>query len=160
MKLETIRATLAHHQDAFTTADGGRVSDLGDSRLTQYIEENPNDAIRLSAYHLKDLRDKDAYGASTDKHLFTLYAADTADVRERNETYGDDSAHRGGDIRARGENWDRIDPHIDDVMAWERLSDRERRDAVAAIEHGTPAEHHVPLDPIYDARGSGSGSDR
>ncbi|WP_244190718.1 hypothetical protein [Streptomyces caeruleatus] len=71
MKLETVRDTLDSHNMMFKTADGGFVSELSDSQLTKYIEQNPNEAIRLSAYHLKDLRDKDEYGAGTDKQLFT-----------------------------------------------------------------------------------------
>ncbi|KUL24489.1 hypothetical protein [Streptomyces regalis] len=158
MKLETVRETLRSNNMSFRTADGGFVSELSDSQLTKYIEQNPNEAIRLSAFHVKGLRDKDEYGAGTDKQLFTLYAADTQDVREKNETYGDDSAHRGGDIKTRGENWDRIEPHIDDALAWDALSDTERARAIDQIESQTPAGHHVGLDPIYDTDGSGGGT--
>ncbi len=87
----------------------------------------------MSAYHL-DLRD-DPYGADTDKQLFTLYAADTPDVREKNEQYGDDSDHRGADIKVRGKNWTTSRaPHLDDAMAWNALSDDERAKAIAQLE--------------------------
>ncbi|MFB8756396.1 hypothetical protein [Streptomyces nigra] len=115
-------------------------------------------AIRLSAYHLQDLRDKDEYGAGTDKQLFTLYAADTQDVREKNENYGDDSTHRGGDIKTRGENWDRVEPHINDTLAWDALSDKERAQAIDQIESQTPAGHNGGLNPIYDTDGIGGGT--
>ncbi|MDX3755790.1 hypothetical protein ACWDBO_07250 [Streptomyces mirabilis] len=113
----------------------------------------------MSAYHLSDLRD-DPYGADTDKQLFTLYAADTPDVREKNEQYGDDSDHRGADIKVRGKNWDKMEPHLDDAMAWNALSDDERAKAIAQLESQTPAGHHVSLDPLHSTgqtTGTGTG---
>jgi hypothetical protein len=92
--------------------------------------------------------------------LFTLYAADTPDVREKNEQYGDDSDHRGADIKVRGKNWDKMEPHLDDAMAWNALSDDERAKAIAQLESQTPAGHHVSLDPLYSTgqtTGTGTG---
>jgi hypothetical protein len=100
------------------------------------------------------------YGAETDKQLFTLYAADTPDVREKNEQHGDESGARGGDIKVRGENWDKLQPHLEDAMAWDALSDEERAKAIQQLESETPAGHHVSIEPIYaggPTTGTGSG---
>ncbi|MBB5935003.1 hypothetical protein [Streptomyces zagrosensis] len=160
MKLETARGVIENNKASFTLADGTYLGDLGDSELTKYIEENPNENIRLSAYHLKQLSEQ-PYGADTDKQLFTLYAADTPDVREKNEQQGDESGDRGGHIRARGENWDKLQPHLEDAMAWEALSDEQRAKAMHQLETNTPAGHHVSIEPIYAAGGptTGTGND-
>ncbi|MEU8904189.1 hypothetical protein [Streptomyces mirabilis] len=76
--------------------------------------------------------------------MFTLYAADTPDVREKNEQYGDDSDHRGADIKVRGKNWDKMEPHLDDAMAWNALSDDER---VKAARPGTGTGEPEPGTP-------------
>ncbi|MFE5482234.1 hypothetical protein [Streptomyces sp. NPDC056527] len=157
MKLETARSVIENNRERFTLADGTYLGDLNDSQLTKYIEENPNEDVRLSAYHLKQLQEQ-PYGAETDKQLFTLYAADTPDVREKNEQHGDESGARGGDIKIRGENWDKIQPHLDDAMAWEALSDEERSKAIKQLESDTPAGHHVSIEPIYAAGGPTTGT--
>ncbi|WP_329124460.1 hypothetical protein [Streptomyces sp. NBC_01353] len=157
MKLETARTVIENNRERFTLADGTYLGDLDDSQLTKYIEENPNEDVRLSAYHLKQLQEQ-PFGADTDKQLFTLYAADTPDVREKNEQHGDESGARGGDIKIRGENWDKIQPHLDDAMAWEALSDEERSQAIKQLESDTPAGHHVSIEPIYAAGGPTTGT--
>ncbi|MFB7368232.1 hypothetical protein ACFC0D_00045 [Streptomyces sp. NPDC056222] len=157
MKLETARTVIENNRERFTLADGTYLGDLNDSQLTKYIEENPNEDVRLSAYHLKQLQEQ-PYGADTDKQLFTLYAADTPDVREKNEQHGDESGARGGDIKIRGENWDKIQPHLDDAMAWEALTDEERSQAIKQLESDTPAGHHVSIEPIYAAGGPTTGT--
>ncbi|MCX4436274.1 hypothetical protein [Streptomyces mirabilis] len=159
MKLETARSVVDQHHEAFQLEDGRYLSELSDAELAANIEGHPDLDVRLSAYHLSDLRD-DPYGSDTDKQLFTLYAADTPDVREKNEQYGDDSDHRGADIKVRGKNWDKMEPHLDDAMAWNALSDDERAKAVAQLESQTPAGHHVSLDPLYSTgqtTGTGTG---
>ncbi len=150
LKPGTARRVLERHPPAFTAEDGSPLSGMSDAQLAAYIEGKPNEAIRLSAYHLADLRTRNPYGARTDKDLFLLYAADTPDVRERNERYGDASEHRGGEIRARGENWDRISPALDDAMAWEALGEAERLTAVAQLAAEAP-----PVVPLYGTAGAG-----
>lgn len=157
MKLETAKAVIANNQGKFTLSDGTYLGDLSDSQLTKYIEENPQEDIRLSAYYLKQLHEQ-PYGAETDKQLFTLYAADTPDVREKNEQHGDESGARGADIKVRGENWDKLEPHLDDAMAWDALSDDERAKAMQQLESDTPAGHHVSVEPIYAAGGPTTGT--
>ncbi|MFE0455447.1 hypothetical protein ACFW2D_30100 [Streptomyces sp. NPDC058914] len=159
MKLETARTVVDNHRQAFQLEDGRYLSELSDAELAATIEGNPELDVRLSAYHLSDLRDS-PYGSDTDKQLFTLYAADTPDVREKNEQYGDDSDNRGGDIKVRGKNWDKIEPHLDDAMAWNDLSDEERAEAIQQLESQTPAGHHLSLDPLYSTgqtTGTGTG---
>ncbi|MGC5394248.1 hypothetical protein ACPXCP_00685 [Streptomyces sp. DT20] len=157
MKLETARTIIGHNQERFTSSDGTYLGDLNDSQLTKYIEENPDQDIRLSAFYLKELQEQ-PYGADTDKQLFTLYAADTPDVREKNEQNGDESGARGADIKVRGENWDKLQPHLDDAMAWDALSDEERAKAIRQLESDTPAGHHVSIEPIYAAGGPTTGT--
>lgn len=157
MKLETARRTIENHPQAFRLADGRSLGDVSDAELAAEIEADPELDVRLSAYHLQDLG-MNPYGARTDKDLFVLYSADTPEVRELNEQHGTESGRRGGDIRPRGENWDRIEPHLEDAMAWEALSEEERALAVAQLESQTPAGHHVSVDPIYRAGGPTSGT--
>jgi hypothetical protein len=157
MKLGTARSVIGQHRQAFTTKDGTYLGDLSDAQLTKYIEENPNEDIRLSAYHLQELQ-KNPYGSSTDKQLFILYAADTPDVREKNEQYGDDSDHRGGDIKVRGENWDKLQPHLDDAKAWEALSEEQRQQALEQLEGDTPKGHSFTINPIYGGESHGTGT--
>ncbi|MCF3179311.1 hypothetical protein IPZ70_05010 [Streptomyces polychromogenes] len=152
MKPETAREVMSQNRGAFSLPDGTFLGDLGDAELTKYIEENPDEDVRLSAYHLSDLK-RNHYGAKTDKQLFTLYAADTPGVRELNEQYGDESGSRGGDIRTRGEHWDKVEPHLDDAMAWYALTDEQRATAMRQLESQTPAGHHVSIDPIYHEGG-------
>ncbi|MFG2339151.1 hypothetical protein [Streptomyces yangpuensis] len=152
MKPDTARAVMDDNRRAFTLPDGTFLGDLDDARLTKYIEENPDENIRMSAYHLQRMQEE-PYGAKTDKQLFTLYAADTPEVRELNEQYGDESGNRAFDIKTRGENWDRLEPHLDDAMAWHALTDEQRATAVRQLESQTPAGHHVSVDPIYHEGG-------
>ncbi len=159
MKTDTARTVVEKYRDKFQLEDGRYLADLSDTELAALIEHQPELDVRLSAYHLAALRD-DEYGAKTDKQLFTLYAADTPDVREKNEQYGDESEHRGGDIKARGKNWDAIEPHLDDAMAWEALTDEERLEALRQLESQTPAGHGVSLETLYRAgqtTGTGTG---
>ncbi|MFE1415571.1 hypothetical protein ACFW6F_32965 [Streptomyces sp. NPDC058746] len=152
MKSDTAREVMGRNREAFTLPDGTYLGHLDDAQLTKYIEENPDENVRLSAYHLQGLREQ-PYGARTDKQLFTLYAADTPGVRELNEQYGDESENRANDIRTRGENWDKLEPHLDDAMAWNALTDEQRATAVRQLESQTPAGHHVSVDPIYHEAG-------
>ncbi len=133
MKPDTAREVMGHNREAFTLTDGTFLGDLDDAQLTKYIEENPDENIRMSAYHLLRMQEE-PYGARTDKQLFTLYAADTQEVRELNEQYGDESGNRAFDIKTRGENWDRLEPHLDDAMAWHALTDEQRATAVRQLE--------------------------
>ncbi|MEU4895486.1 hypothetical protein AB0B12_15135 [Streptomyces sp. NPDC044780] len=158
IKLQTARNVIEQHRQAFTTQDGTYLGDLSDAQLTKYIEEYPNEDIRLSAYYLQELR-KNPYGADTDKQLFMLYAADTPDVREKNEQYGDDSDPRGGAIKSRAENWDKLQPYIEDAQAWEALSDEERQKALEQLESDTPKGHSITIDPIYGSESHGTGTD-
>ncbi|OLZ70746.1 hypothetical protein AVW11_07845 [Streptomyces amritsarensis] len=152
MKPDTARAVMGDNRRAFTLPDGTFLGDLDDAQLTKYIEENPDENIRMSAYHLQRMQEE-PYGARTDKQLFTLYAADTPEVRELNEQYGDESGNRAFDIKTRGENWDRLEPHLDDAMAWHALTEEQRATAVRQLESQTPAGHHVSVDPIYHEGG-------
>lgn len=156
MKLKTARAVLDNHDKDFVV--GGRhLRDLSDAQLTKYIEENPNEDIRLSAFLLKDLREN-PYGARTDKHLFLLYAADTPQVREANERYGDDTYSRGGAIRHRASNWDKLQPHLTDAQRWDSFTDEQRERALKQLESQTPKGHHVDLHPIFDTDGVSTGT--
>ncbi|MFP8884390.1 hypothetical protein [Streptomyces mangrovi] len=160
IKLETARRTMANHPQAFRLTDGRSLNDVSDAELAAEIEANPELDVRLSAYHLMDLKEN-PYGSRSDKDLFVLYAADTSEVRELNEQYGIESDQRRGDIKARGENWDKIEPHIEDAMAWEALGEEERVSATRQLESHTPAGHSVSVAPIYSTGGpiGGSGTD-
>ncbi|MCI0385192.1 hypothetical protein [Streptomyces sp. CNQ085] len=160
IKLETARRTMVNHPQAFRLTDGRSLNDVSDTELAAEIEANPQLDVRLSAYHLMDLKEN-PYGSRSDKDLFVLYAADTPEVRELNEQYGIESDRRGGDIKARGENWDRIEPHLEDAMAWEALGEEERVRATRQLESHTPAGHSVSIAPIYSTGGpiGGSGTD-
>ncbi|MEU6867025.1 hypothetical protein ABZ924_27850 [Streptomyces sp. NPDC046876] len=144
MKSDTARAVMENHRGAFTLPDGTFLGGLSDAELTKYIEENPDENIRMSASHLSDLK-QNPYGADTDKQLFTLYAADTPGVRELNEQYGDESGSRAHDIKTRGENWDRLEPHLNDAMAWHALTDEQQEGGGPHTGTGTgPAEPGTP----------------
>ncbi|KAB7850230.1 hypothetical protein [Streptomyces mobaraensis] len=156
MKLKTAREVIRNHDKDFTVG-GQRLSDLSDAQLTKYIEENPNEDIRLSAYLLQDLK-KNPYGARTDKHLFLLYAADTPQVREANERYGDDTDSRGGAIRHRASNWDKLQPHLTDAQRWESFTDEQRAQALKQLESQTPKGHHFDLGPLFDTGGRTTGT--
>ncbi|MFE5686550.1 hypothetical protein [Streptomyces sp. NPDC056512] len=160
MKMETARKVIEANPRKFLTADGKDLGTLSDTELTAVIEGNPDLDVRLSAFHYKTLQEQSAYGTRSDAQLFTLYAADTPDVREKNEQYGDESEHRGGAIKARLRNWEELSPHLDDAAAWEGLTDEQRSTALRQLESQTPAGHHVSLDPIYGGgvtTGTGSG---
>lgn len=57
-----------------------------------------------------------------------------------------------------GANWDRLQPHLEDAMAWEALSDQERSEAIRQLESDTPAGHHASIEPIYAAGGPTTGT--
>ncbi|MFB7935541.1 hypothetical protein [Streptomyces sp. NPDC056049] len=159
VKTDTARGVADTYRDAFQLEDGRYLADLSDHELAALIEHQPELDVRLSAYYLMDLQ-QNQHGAGTDKQLFTLYAADDADVRDKNEQYGDESEHRGNAIKARGNNWDAIEPHLDDAMAWEALTDEERLEAIRQLESQTPAGHHVSLETLYrsgQTTGTGTG---
>ncbi|MER5495036.1 hypothetical protein [Streptomyces sp. NPDC002490] len=157
IKPATARRVLDEYPNRFRLTDGRTLNDATDAELAAEIESNPQLDVRLSAHYLAMLQE-DEHGATTDKQLFTLYAADSSDVREKNEQFGDDSDYRGHSIQARGRNWDRIEPHLDDAMAWHDLTDGERTRAMEQLESQTPAGHHVALAPIYATEGPTTGS--
>ncbi|WP_329176094.1 hypothetical protein [Streptomyces sp. NBC_01477] len=152
MKLATARQVIAEDPGAFIVA-GRSLNDLSDSELTKYIEENPNEDIRLSAHYLAQLK-SNPHGATTDKQLFLLYAADTPQVRDANAQYGDDTAPRGAAIHARAEHWDQLQPHLEDADAWGALTDAQRRQALDELASQTPAGHSIDLGPLYPVRGA------
>lgn len=156
MKLETARRTIENHPQGFRLVDGRSLGDVSDAELAAEIEADPGLNVRLSAYHLQDLKEN-PYGANTEKDLFILYSADTPAVRELNEQYGDESEERQNDIRPRGENWDRIVPHIEDAMAWYALPEEERSRAIDQMESQVPRGHRFSIDPIYDIGGPSAG---
>ena len=158
IKPETARKILDEHPNAFPTQDGGNVNDLNDSQLNKYIEERPDEAIRMAAYHLRDTREKSSHGADSDRDLFILYAADTPEVREMNEKHGDDSSERGDAIKARIDNWNKIESHLDDSLEWNRLTEEERSEAREQLESQTPAGHNVSIEPIIRGPLSGNGT--
>jgi hypothetical protein len=159
MKIATARQVIAHDPAAFTVG-GTYLGSLGDAQLAKYIEENPNEDIRLSAHYLAQMKEN-PHGATTDKQLFLLYAADTPHERDLNAQYGDDTAQRKAHIRARAQNWDALQPHLQDAGAWASLTDAQRQQALNQLAAQTPAGHHIDLDPLYAAPGetsSGNGS--
>ncbi|GGO34711.1 hypothetical protein [Streptomyces lasiicapitis] len=155
MKLETARQVLREYPGQFRLEDGRLLRDVSDTELAAKIEGNPELDVRLSAYLLK-YKGEDPQGSDSDKQLFTLYSADTSQVRSYNERYGDESDYRDGDIKRRGNNWDRIEPHIDDAIAWRNLTEKEREDAMAQLQAQTPGRQ-VSLDPIYGHQPVGEG---
>ncbi|MFD5697991.1 hypothetical protein [Streptomyces lasiicapitis] len=157
VKMATARKVFENNPGVFTMADGRPMSTLDDRELAAVIEHNPELSVRLSAHLLADLR-KDPEGSDTDKQLFVLYAADTGQVRGDNERYGDESEYRENIIHTRGESWDKVEPHIDDAMAWQSLTDKQRADAISKLESQAPAGHYVPVDPIYGDRSGGEGT--
>ncbi|GAA1892366.1 hypothetical protein [Streptantibioticus ferralitis] len=152
MKIPTARQVIANDPAAFTV-DGTYLGDLSDAQLTKYVEENPNEDIRLSAHYLAQMK-QNSHGAVTDKQLFLLYAADTPQMRDANAQYGDDTAPRGGDIHARAEHWDQLQPHLQDAGAWGSLTDAQRQQALSQLASQTPAGHHIGLDPLYAPPGA------
>ncbi|MGD9483738.1 hypothetical protein WDH52_10825 [Streptomyces sp. TRM70308] len=149
IKLDTAREVLEEHSARFRMSDGRYVKSLNDAELAKYIEVNPGEAVRMSAFHLFELRETIAYGADDDKDLFVLYAADTPAVRESNEMHGEDSDERGGAIKSRGENYDDILPHIDDAMLWNDLSEHEREYALRHLEDELQPGERVTVEPIF-----------
>ncbi|CAL9461841.1 hypothetical protein SUDANB95_02638 [Actinosynnema sp. ALI-1.44] len=163
MKMDTIREVMNGNREAFTTEDGTFLGDLGDADLAAYVEKNPEENIRLSAHHLAQLAEN-PHGASTDKQLFLLYAADTDQVRDYNDRYGDSTAARSGDIRDRAAAWDSFQSRLDDTNAWSRLTEQQRRQALADIAANSPRHAPVDLHPLYPAgssttRGTGTPGD-
>jgi hypothetical protein len=151
MKLATAREVIKGNQQAFTI-NGTYLGDLSNSQLTKYIEENPSVDIRLSAYDLKLLK-ANPHGAKTDKQLFLLYAADTPQVRDANELYGDATAPRGGAIHSRAANWDKLQGPLRDTKAWAALTDAQRKAAMATIAADIPTGQSVTLSPLYTPDG-------
>ncbi|MFF2821244.1 hypothetical protein ACFVT9_37690 [Kitasatospora cineracea] len=147
MKLATAREVIRGNEDAFPGLAG-----LSDTQLAKYIEENPGEDVRLSAYYLKDLQ-KNPHGTATDKQLFLLYAADTPQVRDSNARYGDDGSQRGAAIKDRSDNWDGLQQSLRDADAWNSLPESERRKALDELAARTPNDTNVDLKPIYAAPG-------
>lgn len=151
MKIATARKVMDADQGAFRE-NGQYLGDLSDTQLAKYIEENPGEDIRLSAYYLRQMK-LDPHGTGSDKQLFLLYAADTPKVRDANARYGDATAPRGGAIHERAENWDRLKPGLDDAQEWAALSDEQRRAALAALAVDIPKGQKVDLSPVYAPAG-------
>ncbi|MEL3948056.1 hypothetical protein [Streptomyces sp. LNU-CPARS28] len=155
MKLEAARKVLDNYPDEFRLKDGRSLRDVDDTELAAKIEANPDLDVRLSAYLLRHTGE-DPEGSDTDKQLFVLYAADTAQVRGDNERYGDESEYRENIVRTRGESWDKVEPYLDDALAWWDLTDKERADAMAQLQSQTPGQQ-VSLNPIYGRTPVGEG---
>ncbi|MER7850172.1 hypothetical protein ABTZ03_40270 [Kitasatospora sp. NPDC096077] len=143
MKLATARGVIQDFPGSFPSLGG-----LSDSQLAKYIEENPNEDVRLSAYYMKQLQ-KNPHGATSDKQLFMLYAADTEQVRDSNAKYGDDSSQRGAAIKSRADNWDQLQQGLRDADAWNGLPESERRKALDTLAAQTPYDRKVDLNPLY-----------
>ncbi|MCX2971071.1 MULTISPECIES: hypothetical protein [Streptomyces] len=149
IKLDTAREVLETYKEVFVLPNGNYVKEFDDAELAKYIEVNPGEAVRMSAYHLLDIRKDSSYGAEGDKELLILYAADTPAVRESNEMYGEDSDERGGAIKPRGKAYDDILPHIDDAILWNNLSERERQNALQQLEDQLESGERAAIDPIF-----------
>ncbi|MCX4745656.1 hypothetical protein OG455_08995 [Kitasatospora sp. NBC_01287] len=147
MKLATARTVIYNNPDAFPGLAGA-----SDAQLAKFIEENPDQDVRLSAYYLQRLK-QNPQGATTDKQLFLLYAADTPQVRNSNAEYGDDGSHRGGAIKHRSDNWDNLQQSLEDADAWNNFSEDERRQALAQLAAQTPSDRTVNLNPVYASPG-------
>lgn len=152
MELDTAREVIAANPEAFSTADGRYLGDLSDAELVKYIETYPEEDIRLAAYQLAELQNN-PHGAATDKQLFLLYSTgDHEPTRDANAQYADATEPRKYDIRDRAENWDRLQPRLNDAAAWAALSPQERRDALDEVIGNKP-RWTVDLHPVYDADG-------
>lgn len=147
MKIATARKVMDGARRDFSV-NGHFLGDLSDAQLAKYIEENPGEDIRLSAYYLAQIK-RNPHGAGSDKQLFLLYAADTPQVRDANAIYGDATAPRGGAIHERAANWDRLQPDVRDAQDWAALSDEQRRAALAALGVDIPTGQKVDLSPVY-----------
>ncbi|MFF2630291.1 hypothetical protein ACFVUN_31575 [Kitasatospora griseola] len=147
IKLATARSVIDADPAGFPNLVG-----LSDTRLAEYIEEHPAEDVRLSAYHLKRLR-RTPDGATSDKQLFLLYAADTEQVRRANVQYGDDGSHRGAAIKDRSDSWDALQQSLRDADAWNSLPEAERRRALDDLASRTPSDTAVELNPVYAGPG-------
>ncbi|MGV9311758.1 hypothetical protein ACWDR0_06135 [Streptomyces sp. NPDC003691] len=159
IKPESARKVAADNAGKFMLTDGRDVKDLSNEELAVLIENDPDLSVRLAAHHLAALQ-ANQHGSATDKHLFLLYAADTPQMRESNEQYGDESGPRGGAIRPRANNWDRIEPHLDDAMAWNDLTPEQRAQAFEQVRSQAPAGTDVSVDSVIrpdSADGKGTG---
>lgn len=151
MKIATARQVIAADPAAFTVS-GTYLDGLDDAQLTKYIEQNPNEDIRLSAHYLQQMK-ANQHGAVTDKQLFLLYAADDPQMRDANAQYGDDTAPRGGAIKPRAEHFDQLQPSLRDAGAWSALSDTQRQKALDEIAAQTPSGTSFGLSPLYAGPG-------
>ncbi|MFE0421960.1 hypothetical protein [Streptomyces sp. NPDC058953] len=159
IKPDSARAVATRYESSFQLEGGRPIKDLSNDELAVLIENDPELSVRFAAHHLKMI-EENQHGASTDKQLFLLYAADTPQMRESNEQYGDESGPRGGAIKPRGNNWDRIEPHLDDAMAWNELTESERDRAFEQVRSQVPAGDHVSVDSVMrhdGAAGKGTG---
>jgi hypothetical protein len=151
MKIATARKVMDSARRDYTV-NGQFIGDLSDAQLAKWIEENPGEDIRLSAYYLAQMK-RDPHGSGSDKQLFLLYAADTPQVRDANARYGDATGPRGGAIHDRATNWDRLQPDLKDAQDWAALSDEQRRVALAALSVDIPTGQKVDLSPVYAPAG-------
>ncbi|MFF3552513.1 hypothetical protein ACFYXL_03730 [Streptomyces tsukubensis] len=159
IKPDSARKVAADNAGKFMLTDGRDVKDLSNQELAVLIENDPELSVRLAAHHLAALRENQ-HGSATDKHLFLLYAADTPQMRESNERYGDESDQRGGAIKPRANNWDRIEPQLDDAMAWNALTPEQRAQAFDQVKSQAPAGTDVSVDSVIrpdSADGKGTG---
>jgi hypothetical protein len=157
IKLSTARQVIADCPAAFTVGTTC-LDDLSDAELAKYIEENPAEDIRLSAYYLAQMK-RNPHGALTDKQLFLLYGADTPSVRDRNATYGDDTAPREHAVKKRADHWDKLQPHLQDAANWNAFTDAQRRQALDMLASGTPQSQSLNLDPMYSNPGTDTATD-
>lgn len=111
---------------------------LDDAQLTKLIEQSPKWDIDLSANYLKQLS-ANPYGANTDEDLFVLYSTgDNANVRKLNAQYGSDYSQRGGDIKARMQDWDTISSRITVADEWSALSTQQQSSGVRQLASDNP----------------------
>lgn len=157
VKLDTARYVMQANRKEFTTQDGVFLGDLNDWKLVKYIEANPAENIRLSAYYYRELQ-QNPRGVNTDKQLFMIYAAETDQVRDASEDYGDSTKDRGGAIKRRAEAWDSLQGAIDDADAWEALTDKQQKEAFEQLKSQAPDRHHVSIDPLFGGPLQGPGT--
>lgn len=142
MKLATARE-VAQRFD-LKAGDGTPLAQLSDASLAKYIEQYPQEDLRLAAYYLKELREN-PLGSGTDEDLFLLYSANTDQVREFNQRYGADTSHRSGDILARILSWQQAAPVFQAAAEWEALASDERESALRQLAATVPSNQTLVL---------------
>ncbi|MGW1620871.1 hypothetical protein [Streptomyces sp. NPDC002172] len=145
LKLGTVRRVMEANRAAFTM-DGRFLGDLNDGQLLAYVERNPDEDIRITAYYMR-LMSENPHGASSDKQLFMLYAYDKEARRDANASYHDGDGL--ANYRPRALNWDHLQQPLDDAAAWASLAEAQRRQALAQLASETPRGRPLDLHPLY-----------